>query len=75
MFATLINLELVLLTDLSREEMIAGLLQSGNALSLEFTEDVLEAQSTDVLRLFVLATKLARALGVKQAHERQHQRQ
>jgi hypothetical protein len=62
MFATLIELEMLVLEEMSRERLIAALLEERDCLSLEFTREWLEEQSTDGLRLFMLAAKLVRVL-------------
>jgi hypothetical protein len=67
MFATLIELEMFVLAEMSREQLIATLLEYREPLSLEFTRDWLEEQSTDGLRLFMLAGKLVRVLRDRQS--------
>ncbi|HEV3444659.1 MAG TPA: hypothetical protein VG099_08460 [Gemmataceae bacterium] len=62
MFATLIELEMLVLEEMSREQLIAALLEERDCLSLEFTREWLAEQSTDGLRLFMLAAKLVRVL-------------
>jgi len=61
-FTTLIKLELAFLEKLNREQLIAMLMERLDGLSLDFTKEWLEAQSSDRLRLFVLAAKLFRVL-------------
>jgi hypothetical protein len=58
MFATLIGLELSLLEGLSREQLLTVLVEQRESLSLRFSQDWLEGQSTDQLRLVLLAAKL-----------------
>jgi hypothetical protein len=66
MFSTLIELEMLVLEDMSREQMIAALVQYRDCLRLEFTREWLERQSLDGLRLFMLAAKLLRVVRDKQ---------
>ena len=66
MFSTLIELEMLVLEDMSREQMIAALVEYRDCLSLEFTREWLERQSMDGLRLFMLAAKLLRVVRDKQ---------
>ena len=66
MFVTLIELELLVLADMNRDQLIATLLEHRDALALEFTREWLETQSTDGLRLFMLAAKLLRVLRERQ---------
>ncbi len=69
MFSTLLKLELALLDDLGREQLIGALLECRDKLSFEFTPEWLEAQSTERLRLLLLAAKLLRVLRQKESHE------
>jgi hypothetical protein len=62
MFTTLIKLELAFLDKLNREELIAKLMESQEGVALDFARDWLDAQSTDRLRLYVLAARLFRIL-------------
>jgi hypothetical protein len=61
-FTTLIKLELAFLEKLNREQLIAVLMERLDGPSLDFTKEWLDAQSSDRLRLFVLAAKLFRVL-------------
>jgi hypothetical protein len=67
MLTTLIALELALLEKLTREELITDLIEHRGYLSLEFSRGWLERQSTEGLRLFLLAAKLVRALRCQSA--------
>jgi hypothetical protein len=67
MFSTLIELEMLVLQDMKREQLIVTLLAYRDALGLEFTREWLERQSTDGLRLFMLAAKLLRVLRERQS--------
>jgi hypothetical protein len=69
MFATLLKLELALLDDLGRKQLIDALLASRDKLSLDFTSEWLEAQSTERLRLLLLAAKLLRVLRQKEGRD------
>jgi hypothetical protein len=65
----LIELEMLVLEEMNREQLIAVLLEARDWLSLEFTREWLAEQSTDGLRLFMLAAKLVRVL--RQNHSRE----
>ena len=67
MFSTLIELEMLVLQDMNREQLIATLLACRDVLGLEFTREWLERQSTDGLRLFMLAAKLLHVLRERQS--------
>src|SRR5215468_8103423 len=67
MFTTLIKLELAFLEKLNREQLITMLMERLDGLSLNFTKDWLEKQSSDRLRLFLLAAKLFRVLRQKES--------
>ena len=67
MLATLIGLELALLEELNRDQLIAGLIEHREDLALQFTRRWLEQQSTEGLRLFLLAAKMLRVLRLKQS--------
>jgi hypothetical protein len=69
MLATLLKLELSILDDLSRDQLIRSLLQYRDALSLDFTPSWLEGHSTECLRLLLLAAKLLRVLRQKESRE------
>jgi hypothetical protein len=69
MFATLLKLELALLDDLSRDQLISALLECRDNLSLEFTPEWLEGQTLERLRLLLLAAKLLRVLRQKERRE------
>jgi hypothetical protein len=58
MFAELTKLELRLLDGQNRDQLIDTLMERKDELRLEFTRQWLEDQSTDRLRLLVLAAKL-----------------
>jgi hypothetical protein len=66
MFATLIELEMLVLEDMSRDQLIATLLAYRDTLGLDFTREWLERQSSDGLRLFMLAAKLLHVLRDRQ---------
>jgi hypothetical protein len=69
MLSTLLKLELSILDDLHRDQLIRSLLQYRDALALEFTAGWLEGHSTECLRLLLLATKLLRVLRQKESCE------
>jgi hypothetical protein len=62
MLTTLIGLELALLDKLTREQLIASLMEHREHLSLQFTRGWLERQTTEGLQFFLLAAKLLRVL-------------
>jgi len=66
MFTTLIKLELAFLEKLNREQLITMLMDRLDGLSLDFTREWLESQSSDQLRLFLLAARLFRVLRQKE---------
>jgi hypothetical protein len=65
MFTTLIKL--AFLEKLNREQLITMLMERLDGLSLNFTKDWLEKQSSDHLKLFLLAAKLFRVLRQKES--------
>jgi hypothetical protein len=66
MFATLVQLEVLVLEDMNRDQLIVALLAYRDALELDLPQQLLDRQSTDTLRLFMLAAKLLRALRASQ---------
>jgi hypothetical protein len=58
MIAMMIELEVRLLKLVGREQLLATLSERQDCLPLELTEDWLEQQTTDRLRLLVLAARL-----------------
>jgi hypothetical protein len=58
MFATLLKLELMFLDGLNRDQLIRNILEQRDNITLQFSKNWLEEQSTDCLRLLLLAAKL-----------------
>jgi hypothetical protein len=56
MFATVIELEMLVLEEMSRDQLIAALLEQKDRISLDFSREWLEEQSLDGLRLFMKAS-------------------
>jgi hypothetical protein len=62
MLARLLDLELAVMERLDRNQLIGGLLDNQEALSLHLSQEWLERQSTEGLRLLLLAAKLLRVV-------------
>ncbi|HEV3261251.1 MAG TPA: hypothetical protein VG013_30640 [Gemmataceae bacterium] len=63
MIAQLAEIELHLLDSMSREQVLAMLLQRNACIPVEMSEEWLSLQCTDRLRLLLLAAKLIEVVG------------
>jgi hypothetical protein len=58
MIGTLVQLELLLLERMNREQLIAALLERHNCVPFEITGESLTRYSTDALQMLLLAARL-----------------